>query len=118
RGEFLIPDLFADDYEFVAVRRLPRGFYVKAVTQAGRDVTRDPIRPGDDLTITLSSGGPILNGVTVDKDGRPVHDATVILIPKDQWHSSTVSIRTGQDGRFQIESGIAPGEYSIVALSD
>lgn len=117
RGEFLIPDLFADDYELVAVRRLPRGFYVKAVTQAGRDVTRDPIRPGDDLNITLSSDGPILNGKTVDKDGRPVHDATVILIPKDQWQGSTVSIRSGQDGRFQIQSGTAPGEYSIVAVT-
>jgi hypothetical protein len=117
RGEFLIPDLFADDYELVAVRRLPQGYYVKGVTQAGRDVARDPIRLGDDLNITLASDGPILTGETVDRDGRPAHDATVILIPKDQWHGSTVSIRSGQDGRFQIQSAIAPGEYSIVALT-
>ena len=117
RGEFLIPDLFADDYELVAVRRLPRGFYVKAVTQAGRDLKRDPIRPGDDLTITLLSDGPTINGTALDKDNVPVHDATVILFPKDLGFGSVVSVRSDQNGKFQIQSGVAPGDYSIVALT-
>jgi hypothetical protein len=68
KGEFSIPDLSADDYELVAVKHLPPGFYVKALTQAGRDVTRDPIRPGDDLTVTLLSDGPSVSGQAVDKD--------------------------------------------------
>ena len=116
KGEFSIPDLFADDYELVAVRHLPPGFYVKALTQAGRDVTRESIRPGDDLTITILSDGPVISGKAVDKD-TPVHDATVILIPKDQGIGSVVSVRSDQNGRFQIQSGIAPGDYSIVALT-
>jgi hypothetical protein len=117
KGEFLIPDLFADDYELIAVRRLPRAFYIKNVTQGGHDVKRDSIRPGDDVTVTLASDGPDINGHTVDMDGRTVHDATVILIPKDQWHGSIVSLRSGGDGQFHIDSGIAPGEYSILALA-
>ncbi len=117
KGEFSIPDLYADDYGLVAVGHLPPGFYVKALTQAGRDVTRESIRPGDDLTITLLSDGPVVSGKAVDKDNGPVHDATVILIPKDQWNSSIVSARADQDGKFQLQSGIAPGEYSIVALT-
>jgi len=80
-------------------------------------LTRDPIRPGDDLTITLLSDGPVINGNAVDKDNGPVHDATVILIPKDQGTGSVVSVRSDQNGRFQIQSGVAPGDYSIVALT-
>jgi hypothetical protein len=117
KGEFLIEDVLADDFR-LRVGNLPSGFYLKSVTQGGRNVTSDPIRPGDDLTITLSSDGPVLTGETVDKDRVPVHDATVILVPKDQSLGSIVSVRSDRAGGFQFQSGIAPGEYSIVALTN
>jgi hypothetical protein len=117
KGEFLIEDVLADDFR-LRVGNLPPGFYLKSVTQGGRDVTNEPIHPGDDLTITLSSDGPVITGETVDKDNVPVHDATVILIPKDQSLGSILSVRSGHSGRFQFQSGIAPGDYSIVALTN
>ena len=104
--EFSIEDLFSDDYN-LRVTGLPRGYYIKTVFQASRDVTNEPIHPGDDLTITLSSDGPVITGETVNKDNTPVRDATVILIPKDQSLGSILSIRSGHSGRFQFQSGIA-----------
>jgi hypothetical protein len=115
-GEFSIENLFSDDYS-LRVTGLPRGYYVQTIFQAGRDAANHPIRPGDDLTITLSSDGPVVSGESLDKDNVPVHGATVILIPKDPSLSSIVSVRSGRVGRFQFQSGIAPGEYSIVALT-
>jgi hypothetical protein len=117
KGEFLIEDVLADDFR-LRVGNLPPGFYLKSVTQGGRDVTSGSIRPGDDLTITLSSEGPVITGETVDKDNLPVHDAAVILVPKDPSSGSVVSERPDASGRFQFQSGIAPGEYSIVALTN
>ena len=81
-------------------------------------MTSGSIRPGDDLTITLSSEGPVVTGETVDQDDVPVRDATVILIPKDQSLGSMLSVRSGRTGGFQFQSGIASGEYSIVALTN
>jgi hypothetical protein len=117
KGEFLIEDVLADDFR-LRVGNLPRSFYLKSVTQGGRDVTSGSIRPGDDLTITLCSEGPVVTGETVDQDDVPVRDATVILIPKDQSLGSILSLRSGRTGGFQFQSGIVPGEYSIVALTD
>jgi hypothetical protein len=115
-GEFSIENLYSDDYS-LRITGLPRGYYVHTIFQSGRDAANQPIRPGGDLTITLSPDGPVITGDTVEKNNVPVHDATVILIPKDQSLSSIVSVRSGRAGGFQFESGIAPGEYSIVALT-
>jgi hypothetical protein len=115
-GQFSIENIFTDDYS-LQVTRLPRGFYVKSINQSGRDVTNEPIRPGADLTITLSSDGPVVNGQAVDSDNQPVAQAHVMLIPRDPSSGSIVSTLSDSSGKFQMQSGIAPGEYSIVALS-
>jgi hypothetical protein len=116
QGEFLIDNVFADDYH-LRVLSLPRGFYVKSVTQEGRDVMRGAIRPGHDLAIALASDGPVVNVETVDSEERPVGDAEVILIPRDQGPGAIARAHANEHGRAQFESGIAPGEYSIVALT-
>jgi hypothetical protein len=54
----LIPDVLADDFR-LRVGNLPPGF-----------------------------SGLVITGETVDRDNMPVHDATVILIPKDPWRGS------------------------------
>jgi hypothetical protein len=108
KGELLIPNLLADEYELVAVQRLQQGFYVKSVTQAGRDVTHDSIRPGDDVMITLASDGPAINGETVDKDSQPVHDATVILIPKDHGSVRSYPYALARMANFSSIPGSLP----------
>jgi len=117
KGEFSIEDVLADDFQ-LRVGNLPSGFYLKSVMQRSRDVTFNSVHPGDDLTITLSSDGPVISGETLNKENVPVHDATVILIPKDQSLSSIVSTRSSRNGGFQFQSGIAPGEYAIIALTN
>ena len=116
KGEFSIENMFADDYS-LQVTGLPRGFYVKSIFQSGRDVMNEPIRPGGDVTITLSSDGPVVAGDALDSDDRPVPKAEVMLVPRDQSSGSIVSAIADINGKFQMQSGIAPGEYSIVALS-
>jgi hypothetical protein len=116
KGEFSI-EVFADDYS-LRITGLPRGYYVQTVFQAGRDVTNQAIRPGDDVTITLSSDGPVVSGATMDSNNHPVPNAEVMLIRKDSSLGSIVAIRSDGSGRFQVQSGIAPGKYAIVAFTD
>jgi hypothetical protein len=116
KGQFSIENIFTDDYS-LQVTGLPRGFYVKSIYQSGRDVTNEPIRPGGDVTITLSPDGTVVNGEAVDSDNQPVAMAHVMLIPRDPSSGSIISVLSDSSGKFQMQSGIAPGEYSIVALS-
>jgi hypothetical protein len=115
-GEFSIENIFTDDYS-LQVTGLPRGFYVKSIYQSGRDVINESIRPGGDVTVTLSSDGPVVNGEAVDSENQPVAQAHVMLIPRDPSSGSIVSVLSDISGKFQIQSGVAPGEYSIVAVS-
>ena len=64
----------------------------------------------------LGADGPAIAGNAVDKDNQPVHDAIVILTSKDA-PPILISQQSDQDGRFQFNSGLPPGDYKLAALT-
>ncbi|HKE86948.1 MAG TPA: carboxypeptidase regulatory-like domain-containing protein [Vicinamibacterales bacterium] len=98
---------------------------VKSVTLDGRDVTDEVL----DLTGTNSVSGVVITltdkvstvaGQVHGRDGQPVRNYVVVLLPRDptdvdrapRWiHTS----RAGTDGRFQIRR-VRPGHYLAAAV--
>ncbi len=115
-GEFSLENLLVHDY-ILHLSGLPKGYYLKEASQQGHDVLHDLVWPGrGDVRLVLGADGPTINGNTVDKDSQPVHDATVILASKD-GPPILVSQQADQDGRFQFNSGLPPGDYKLAALT-
>jgi len=114
-GDFVVPAVFEGDFR-LSVNGLSPGYYVSEATQDARDIgTGRVLMPGGDLRIVLGSDGPRLSGQVVDKDGQPVPDAAVAL--KNTGTGQITSRSTDQDGRFAIDSRIAPGDYALLAFT-
>jgi hypothetical protein len=118
-GRFVMPNVFVGDYG-LKIEGLPKGYYVKEATQSGGDALNNPIRPEwGELRIGLRADGSSVAGQVLDHDGQPVRDATVILAPgSTSAPNHPVSRQADQDGYFAVRSGLAPGEYSILAFAD
>jgi hypothetical protein len=118
----LFSNLCPDDYR-LRLWDLPSGYYLKEATIGSHDVTHGPVRPGDgELRILLGTDGPALDGQVLDTHGKPVPDAIVVLVSKPgAGDPSTVQItstQSDQNGAYQFGSGISPGEYQLLALTD
>ena len=115
-GEFALENLLVHDY-ILHLSGLPKGYYLKEASQQGHDVLHDLVWPGrGELRVVLGADGPMISGNTVDKDNQPVHDAIVILASKD-GPPVLLSQQADQDGRFQFNSGLPPGDYKLAALT-
>jgi len=117
-GTFAIENALPHEYGLY-VEGLPNGYYIREATQQSIDVTHGPVQPGrGDLLISLGSDGGTLRGKTVDKDGNPVPDATIILLAANRKDNvPTLTRQSDQSGAFELGSGIAPGDYQILALT-
>lgn len=114
-GDFSIPAAYEGDFR-LSVNWLPAGYYLADATQDARDITRAHILvPGGDLRITIGSDGPGVTGQVVDRDNQPIPDAVVLL--KNSAQDQVISRSTDQDGRFTIDSRIAPGDYLLLAFT-
>ena len=52
------------------------------------------------------------------KDGTPLHDVLVVLMPKQTTVGDEIlSQPTDQDGRFNLTAGVRPDEYYLIAFS-
>ncbi len=111
---FEIEGAFQDDYS-LAVAGLPAGYYLRAVSQEGREVLHSPVRAGaGDIVVTVAADGPQLSGRTLDREGAPVAGAGLALIEEQ---SGRIQLsQSDVDGRYQFRSGVAPGHYVLVAL--
>lgn len=112
-GRFSFSGLLVDDY---MIRVDAPAWYVKEISDGGRDLLRQPVTPGAaNLRVVLAADGALIGGRVVDADRGVVKDAVVILAPKNgreflrQW--------VDQDGRFQFGPR-PPGEYRLLALRD
>lgn len=102
-----------------------RGWALKSITVAGRDVTDSPIeiKSGQKLTgvaIVLTDQLSEVSGTVTDASGTPIAELTVLAFPSDAelWRPQSRHIMTArpdQNGRYQIR-GLPPGEYYLATI--
>ncbi len=102
---------------------LPGGFYVKEVRYNGAPIL-DGIIPMESssmthsLTLVVGDKPAAITGTVADGD-KPVGGAWIVVarwpIPLNQPFVATASAPADDQGHFQV-SGLAPGEYRVVAL--
>lgn len=114
-GQFTIKDVLPDAYE-LQVRNLPKGYYLLKASQLGKDVTKGELYPGRGaIDIVLAYGGGTLRGkVQGEQPESVVRGALVLLIPKNG--EPPITTRADQDGRYEFESSLPPGEYQLAAV--
>jgi sarcosine oxidase gamma subunit len=119
-GEFAFPSLSIDDYDLLMVRGVPSGWYIKDITYGGRSILNRLFHPGSAignaaLRVTVARDGGFVRATVADKDGKPVPDCYVILMP-EHWASEAdlaariVSGWAGKDGVYASPT-LAPGKY-------
>jgi len=123
-GSFTLATVTQAAYE-VTLMAAPEDAYLKAarlgnqeVLSAGLDLTNSSAAGVLDLTLSTKSGR--LDGAVVNAEGQPVVGAQVVLLPEASRRQRVglfKSATTDQNGVFTLR-GIAPGNYSIVALEN
>jgi len=122
-GTFTISGLGPGSYD-VSVERVPDNVYVRSVTYGIVDSLFTPINinnatPVGQLNIDLAQSNAIAAGVVVDRLGRPVPAAEVVLVPKgnrrraDRYRVATADA----GGNFRI-TGIPAMDYAVLAFED
>jgi protocatechuate 3,4-dioxygenase beta subunit len=105
-----------------------QGWFLKAVTLGGRDLSETPLELDSDVSgvaIVFSDQQTTLAGTVRDTKNPTNVDATVVVFPFDYgtWIASgmsgrrTRSTRTAKSGAFALGS-LPPGAYLIVAVTD
>ncbi len=108
------------------VRRVPDGWWLKAVRVGGVDAAIEPATFGapsnsrDDVEIVLAPTAAAIAGRLVERDRQAVDVYTVIAFStdRDRWFegSSYVKSTTSRsDGSFLVP-GLPPGDYYIAAI--
>jgi len=123
-GSFQFEDVGADRYT-VGVTNLPDGFFVKAIRSANLDVLAGGIEIAGQspapLEVLVCPNAGQVTGAVVDKDQKPVSQATAVLVPQDkarrdkQQYYRTMS--TDPSGNFTFKD-VIPGEYRVYAWED
>jgi len=122
-GKFSFEGLFMDDYA-AEIRNVPAGAYLKDVTYGDRSVLYEPLRPGTAtgeaaLRVILARDGGKISTKVADKDGNPVADANVVILPESAASEAVlaaqmVSGQADQNGAWS-SSQLAPGKYYVLA---
>jgi hypothetical protein len=125
-GTLPMTGLLLDDYGVRATINSP-GLYVKDVTYAGRSVRFAPLHlgsaaEGSGLQMTIGQDGGTITGSVTDKDGNPIADTLVVVIPADTPNEGAlaaqiISGQTDQGGHYTSRP-LAPGKYFVVATED
>jgi hypothetical protein len=119
-GSFMIPSVGVGHFRLQIANALPPDLYISDIRQSGRsvfdsgfDVTSEPIGT---FEIHLRSGAGTAQGTAVDASGKPLGDATVVLVPLFHRENRSLYRTAVSDatGHFNI-TGIVPGEYKLFA---
>ena len=121
-GSFSLQRLPADDYA-VDLRDLPEGCYVKEATLAGADILHAPLRLSEALDsrlrIALACDAGSLQARVTDREGNPVSDVNVFVIPGDAGSAAALSMVVRQAAVENGWSGtvkpLPPGKYLVLA---
>jgi hypothetical protein len=110
----------------VVLSGLPDGWYLKALTIAGSDMTDEVIDFGVGASrtvtaeLTISAAGSAIAG-RVTTERRAVAGSRVIVFPEDRskWFERSrfvKVVRASQDGSFRAAS-LPPGDYYVAATT-
>ncbi len=123
---FTFTGLFQDDYSVRAMVTAP-GLYVKDVTYSGRSVLYEPLRIGSapggaGLRVVVGHDGGTINAQVRDKDGNPVGNMSVLMMPADIGSEALLAevlVRgvADQQGLYTSYT-LAPGKYYVAATDD
>jgi hypothetical protein len=118
-GTFTLNGLQGEDL----LRANGGGQFLKSVTLGGEDVTDTPheFKPGDKVTVTMTSRASTLEGAVTDEKGEATSNAGIVLFSDDKaaWRTNSIRFRrTGADatGHYRIP-GLPPGRYMVIAVS-
>ncbi|HYI95425.1 MAG TPA: carboxypeptidase regulatory-like domain-containing protein [Bryobacteraceae bacterium] len=122
-GQFSFKHLLVDEYGLQTFG-VPEGAYVKDVTYGGRSVLGEPLQIGSSigdggLKIALARDGGTVAASVADRDGKPVADAHVILLPvtvnsEASLATSMLSGQTDQNGAWKSPQ-VSAGKYHVLA---
>jgi hypothetical protein len=119
-GEFTFTDgLLSDEYG-LDISRVPAELYVKDVTYGDRSILYETMRVGSvapdaKLKVVLARDGGTASVRVADKDGNPVSDCSVVIMPDGAPDEAAFSrmFKTGktlQTGMYTSPT-LAPGKY-------
>ncbi len=122
-GSFSFGGVLLDEYSF-RIYAVPSVAYIKDITYAGRSIRYEPFRPGSaigdaSLRFILAGDGGTLSAKVADKDGNPVADSRVIVMPASVQTEAVLADamiqgQTDQNGMW-TSNRIAPGKYYVLA---
>jgi hypothetical protein len=105
---------------------LPAGVYVKDVEYGGRSIFHQVFRPGTaageaGLRVMLGADGGTIAFKVADKDGNPIPDLRVVVIPKKAGSEAVlaatmVSGQADPNGSWTTPT-LAPGSYYAIATT-
>lgn len=104
------------------VMNLPRGWYVRSIYYAGKEIIDEPTTFKDSgeptIEVMLSNRGAVVIGRATDQAGNAVGGAKVLMFPADRARASRhlpTEARASTSGDFRA-GPVRAGEYCIVAL--
>jgi hypothetical protein len=124
-GEFTLEGgVLMDEYR-LEIYRLPAEVYLKDVIYGDRSILYEPFRAGgamgeSALKIILARDGATVTAKVEDRDGNPVADAAVVILPAVAANEAAVAAamvtgRTDQNGAWTSRK-LAPGNYFALAV--
>jgi hypothetical protein len=126
-GEFAFEGGLLMDQYALTINGVPSGMYVKDVTYGGRSVLNKPLPVGTaigdaGLRVTLARDGGSVAVRVADKDGAPVADCTVVVLPATAANEAEFAALmknglTDAAGKWSSAT-IAPGKYIALATRD
>jgi len=125
-GNFTWKGMMVDEYAMRATVN-SAGLYVKDVTYADRSVMYEPLQLGSapadaGLKVIIAQDGATLSVRVADKDGNPVPDSKVVVMPADAVSEGVLAARlisgqTDQAGQYTTPA-LPPGKYYAAANAE
>lgn len=124
-GHFSLPNLLMDTYN-LRYWGVPDDLYIKDITYSGQSILHKPLNVGSaigraTLRIVMATDGGVIAGKVTDKDGNPIPDAAVTVMPANA--ESEAILAAALDAELADQNGswstkrLAPGKYYVVASS-
>ncbi|MCX6632042.1 MAG: carboxypeptidase-like regulatory domain-containing protein [Candidatus Solibacter sp.] len=126
-GEFdFSGGLLMDEYG-LDITGMPTGIYIKDLTYGGRSMLYQTLRVGSalgnaGLRVILGRDGGSVGARVADKDGNPVADCTVAILPVTAASEAVfaAALKTGKTNQTGVWSSatLVPGKYYVLATND